>query len=86
MLSDAGAELGCGEGVGEDFEEAEKRGDAAEEAEAEEADFRFWYEGLSPEERVNAVQDCLLSALKAKGIREIPRLRRVYRVLKSNRG
>jgi hypothetical protein len=56
------------------------------EAEAEEADFRFWYEGLSPEERVNAVQDCLLSSLKAKGIREIPRLRRVYRVLKSNRG
>lgn len=52
------------------------------EAEAEEADFRFWYEGLSPEERVNAVQDCLLSALKARGIREIPRLRRVHRVLK----
>ena len=56
------------------------------EDEAEEEDFRFWYEELSPEERVNAVQDCLLSSLKAKGIREIPRLRRVYRVLKSNRG
>jgi hypothetical protein len=56
------------------------------EAEAEEADFRFWYEGLSPEERVSAVQDCLLSALKAKGLREIPRLRRVYRVLKPHRG
>jgi len=56
------------------------------EAEAEEADFRFWYEGLSPEERVNAVQDCLLSALKAKGIREIPRLRRVHRVLELRRG
>ena len=54
------------------------------EDEAEEEDFRFWYEELSPEERVNAVQDCLLSSLKAKGIREIPRLRRVYRVLKSN--
>ena len=53
------------------------------EAEAEEADFRFWYEGLTPAERVNAVQDCLLSALKTKGIREIPRLRRVYRVLES---
>jgi len=51
------------------------------EAEAEEVDFRFWYDGLSPEERVNAVQDCLLSALKAKGICEIPRLRRVHRVL-----
>jgi hypothetical protein len=56
------------------------------EAEAEEADFRFWYEGLSPQERVNAVQDCLLSALKAKGIREIPRLRRVHRVLEPTRG
>jgi hypothetical protein len=56
------------------------------EAEAEEADFRFWYDGLSPEERVNAVQDCLLSSLKAKGILEIPRLRRVHRVLKSHRG
>jgi len=36
------------------------------EDEAEEADFQFWYEGLSPEERVSAVQDCLLSALKAR--------------------
>ena len=56
------------------------------EDETEEADFRFWYDGLSPEERVNAVQDCLLSCLKAKGIHEIPRLRRVYRVLKSRWG
>lgn len=55
------------------------------ESEAEEADFRFWHEGLSPEERVNAVQDCLLSALKAKGISEIPRLKKVYRVLKPKR-
>jgi hypothetical protein len=54
-------------------------------SEADEADFRFWYEGLSPEERVDAVQDCLLSSLKAKGIREIPRLRRVHRVLESKR-
>jgi hypothetical protein len=56
------------------------------EAEEEEADFRFWYDGLTPEERVRAVEDCLLSSLKAKGIREIPRLRRVHRVLKSPRG
>lgn len=55
-------------------------------AEAEEADFRFWYEGLTPTERVKAVEDCLLSSLKAKGIREIPRLRRVCRVVKSRRG
>jgi hypothetical protein len=51
--------------------------------EAEEADFRFWYEELTPEERVRAVEDCLLSSLKAKGIHEIPRLRRdVCRVVK----
>lgn len=56
------------------------------EDEAEEADFRFWYEGLSPEERVDAVADCLLSSLKARGIREIPRLRRVHRVLERNWG
>jgi hypothetical protein len=56
------------------------------EDEAEEEDFRFWYEDLTPEERVNAVADCLLSSLQAKGIREIPRLRRVHRVLKSRRG
>lgn len=53
------------------------------EDEAEEADFRFWYEGLSPEERVLAVEECLLSALKTKGIDEIPRLRRAHRVLES---
>lgn len=51
--------------------------------EAEEEDFRFWYEGLTPEERVDAVADCLLSSLKARGIHEIPRLRRVCRVIKS---
>lgn len=56
------------------------------EAEAEVEDFRFWYEGMSPVERVAAVEDCLLSSLKAKGIGEIPRLRRVHRVLESNRG
>jgi hypothetical protein len=50
--------------------------------EAEEEDFRFWYEDLTPEERVRAVEDCLLSSLKAKGIHEIPRLRKVCRVIK----
>jgi hypothetical protein len=49
--------------------------------EAEEADFRFWYEDLTPEERVRAVEDCLLSSLKARGVNEIPRLRRVCRVV-----
>jgi hypothetical protein len=62
------------------------RGRKAAKAEKAAKNFRFWYEGLSPEERVNAVQDCLLSALKAKGIREIPRLRRAHRVLELRRG
>jgi hypothetical protein len=48
--------------------------------EAEEVDFRFWYDNLTPEERVEAVADCLLSSLKTQGIHEIPRLRRVSRV------
>lgn len=52
--------------------------------EAEEEDFRFWYEELTPEERVRAVEDCLLSSLKARGVNEIPRLRRVCRIIKSN--
>jgi hypothetical protein len=53
--------------------------------EAEAEDFRFWYEELSPEERVAAVQDCLLSSLKAKGLTEIPRIRKVVRVVKRSR-
>lgn len=55
-------------------------------AEAAEEDFRFWYEGLTLEQRVEAVEECLLSALKAKGIDEIPRLRRVSRVVRRPRG
>ena len=53
--------------------------------EAEEEDFRFWYEEITPEERVRAVEECLLSSLRAKGINEIPRLRRVCRVIKPKR-
>ena len=53
--------------------------------EAEEEDFRFWYEGLTPEQRVVAVEECLLSSLKARGIDEIPRLRRVCRVAERKR-
>jgi len=34
--------------------------------EAEEEDFRFWYEELTPEERVRAVEECALSTLKAR--------------------
>ncbi len=54
--------------------------------EAEEEDFRFWYENFTPAQRVEAVEDCLLSSLKAKGIHEIPRLRRVYRVIERKWG
>jgi hypothetical protein len=49
-----------------------------EEAEAED---RSWYERMTPEERVLAVEDCTLSALKAQGIDELPRVRRVCRVV-----
>lgn len=55
------------------------------EDEAEEEDFRFWYEEMTPEERVRAVEECLLSSLRAKGINEIPRLRRVCRIVKRKR-
>lgn len=54
-------------------------------AEADEQDFRFWYDGLTPEQRVAAMADCLLSSLKAQGIDEIPRLRRVSRIVQRPR-
>lgn len=47
-------------------------------AEADEEDFRFWYEELTPEQRVDLVDECLESSLKAQG-RVKPRLRRVHR-------
>ncbi len=37
-------------------------------AEAEEEDFRFWFEDLSPEDRVNSVDSCLLGCLKTRGM------------------
>ena len=52
---------------------------------AEEEDFRFWYEGLTPEERVDAVYDALEMCLKMKGVNAVPRLRRVHRLLKRSR-
>ena len=48
-------------------------------AQADQEDFRFWYTELTPEERVEAVYECLQSALKARGIHGAPRLRRVAR-------
>jgi hypothetical protein len=52
---------------------------------ADAEDFRFWYEELSPEERVVAVERALESSLKAKGRRGVPRLRRVHRRLRRSR-
>jgi len=52
---------------------------------SDEEDFRFWYEELSAEERVNAVHECLRSALKAQGINAVPGLRRVSRRVKWGR-
>ncbi len=47
---------------------------------AEDENLRFWA-SMTPAERVEAVADCLLDSLKAKGRRGLPRFRRVYRVL-----
>lgn len=46
---------------------------------AEDADFDFWFDGMTPEERVMAVHDALESSLKAQGFDGVPRLRRVHR-------
>lgn len=47
--------------------------------EAEEEDSRFWYDQLTPEERVEAVASALESCLKARSLDVVPRLRRVHR-------
>ncbi|MEW6356738.1 MAG: hypothetical protein AB1696_10450 [Planctomycetota bacterium] len=53
--------------------------------EAEDEDFRFWFEELTPDQRVEAVDECLMSSLKAKGLDGPIRLRRVSRVIKRKR-
>ncbi len=53
--------------------------------ETDEKDFLFWYEKLTPEERVEAVGEALLNCLKTKGIYDLPRLRRVHRRIKQTR-
>ena len=50
--------------------------------EAERADFNFWYEGLTPDQRVQTVALALDSCLKTQGSDGIPRLRRVHRRVK----
>src|SRR3990172_10957041 len=47
--------------------------------EAAEEDFQFWYEGLTPEERVEAAGDALEGRLKTRGLDAVPRLRRAHR-------
>ena len=49
---------------------------------AEAEDFRFWYEGLTPERRVEAVAEALEGCLKTRGLDAVPRLRRVHRRVK----
>jgi hypothetical protein len=51
--------------------------------EEEEEDFRFWYEQLTSEERVEAVVVDPESCLKARGLDALPRLRRVHRRIRA---
>ena len=51
--------------------------------EAEEEDLRFWYERLTPEERVMAVGEALESCLTTRGLHAVPRLRRVHRRIRA---
>jgi hypothetical protein len=51
-------------------------------AQAQAEDARFWYEDLTPAQRVELVSECLLDCLKTKGLYELPRFRRVYRCVK----
>ncbi len=46
---------------------------------AAEEDFDFWFTKLTPEQRVDAVHDCLMSTLRVRGIYGTPRLRRIAR-------
>lgn len=46
---------------------------------ADDADFDFWFDGMTPEQRVEAVHEALDSALRAQGLDGVPRLRRVHR-------
>ena len=49
---------------------------------AEAEDSRFWYEELTPEQRVEAVYDAVESCLKTRGIDTVPRLQKVHRRIK----
>ena len=43
-------------------------------------DALFW-ESMTPDARVALMSECLLDSLKTRGRRELPRFRRVYRVV-----
>ncbi len=51
-------------------------------AEADAEDARFWYEELTPAERVELMPECLLDCLRTRGLRELPRFRRICRLVK----
>jgi hypothetical protein len=72
---------------GEAFDGKGRRwlGRVVERREAEEEDFSFWFDGLSPVERVEAVDECLSSALKTKGRHGPGRLRRFFEVVQFKR-
>lgn len=48
-------------------------------SQADEGDFLFWSDGLTPKQRVEAVGQALESCLKTRGGDGVPRLRRVHR-------
>jgi hypothetical protein len=52
---------------------------ACSDADAEDA--RFWLDELTPAQRVMAVEECTRSALLARGFVDVPRLRRVARIV-----
>lgn len=49
--------------------------------EAEDENWRFWHEGLTPEQRIVATLEFQSTNLKAEGMDELPRLRGVSRVV-----
>ncbi len=49
--------------------------------EGEEENWRFWHEALTPEQRIVATLECLTDSLKVQGKDELPRLRRISRVV-----
>jgi hypothetical protein len=46
---------------------------------ADDEDFRFWFDEMTPDERVMAVYEALESSLQAQGQDGVPRFRRVHR-------